>query len=623
MNSGPVPYVIVDRVVNDATGETIRSVHQFNGLREPVINFTTTDATRSNWIEQGWTERNASGQLSRMFRPSSFTGDPTPIGNAGSTTSDSKVLLQYDDFGRNNAVYEITPNTGTTQLVQRTFSPLAVTEQDAEQLRPGSPHASAFTRSELDGHGRVHRTVQHTSSGDIITTVDYSPEGEAKHIAVSSGAPTPLYERSFVVDSLGRVGQNQEPNTGGNWRYVWDDAGRLVGTSDARGCGKNIYYDGLGRIVGEDYSPCLASQPTYTPPDLSTGDGLEVFNRYDSYESGQLEADPTFPERASFANGNLVSVRDRGSITRFNYDLRGQARRVSRRPIKPPDSVATGMSRYSAHSYKKRLDYDAAGREVRRTSGADVSQLLVAGASEETIRYSQRGLNAIASSYGPILQSTDYDESGEVLDVNYGDVAGTFATFPRDERQRLTKYQIKRNITPEVWGTSTYSRPPSEATPHVLADFVFDLDGVGNPIGIRDLAQLTVPDVSQSFSQRVTSYDDLYRVTDVTTHFNFASSSWQSPYQAELNAGSRRPVPLQTASGRVAHQSFSYDALGNVTSASSDQGLSYDSSLGTTTQGTAGAGPKSAPDRQRRSCWLRCGRQPHRAEGRTYRRHMS
>ncbi len=37
-------------------------------------------------------------------------------------------------------------------------------------------------------------------------------------------------------------------------------AGDLVATSDARGCGQNFFYDGAGRILGEDYVPCEAQR---------------------------------------------------------------------------------------------------------------------------------------------------------------------------------------------------------------------------------------------------------------------------------------------------------------------------------------------------------------------------
>jgi hypothetical protein len=65
-------------------------------------------------------------------------------------------------------------------------------------------------------------------------------------------------------DTLGRMVFNAEPNTSTNfsstvnasgvrgWTYAYDIAGRLVGTSDARGCGENIFHDNYGRVIAED-----------------------------------------------------------------------------------------------------------------------------------------------------------------------------------------------------------------------------------------------------------------------------------------------------------------------------------------------------------------------------------
>ncbi len=62
--------------------------------------------------------------------------------------------------------------------------------------------------------------------------------------------------------------------------HAYDVNGELVGTSDARGCGSNYVYDAGGRILIEDYSPCLAAQAPYSTPNQSTGDGVEVLYHY-------------------------------------------------------------------------------------------------------------------------------------------------------------------------------------------------------------------------------------------------------------------------------------------------------------------------------------------------------
>src|SRR5207248_765729 len=133
-----------------------------------------------------------------------------------------------------------------------------------------------------------------------------------------------------------------------------------------------FYYDGLGRILGEDYWPCLASQPPYTSPNLATSEGLETLYHYDSYEPGQISPDPTFSDRASLARGHLVSVRDRGSATRFSYDARGRVRRVARALARP--DMELGAIEYTQHWFTSRLDYDLGDRLARRTTGADTAE---------------------------------------------------------------------------------------------------------------------------------------------------------------------------------------------------------------------------------------------------------
>jgi len=111
----------------------------------------------------------------------------------------------------------------------------------------------------------------------------------------------------MTYDSLGRLVRNNEPNSGIS-KYAYNVDGSLVATEDARGCGQNMYYDGVGRLVARDYQPCLShsagdfatvgfytvingtsgcSQATYTDPSLDangmpTGDGTEAFYVYSS-----------------------------------------------------------------------------------------------------------------------------------------------------------------------------------------------------------------------------------------------------------------------------------------------------------------------------------------------------
>ncbi|HVJ89530.1 MAG TPA: toxin TcdB middle/N-terminal domain-containing protein, partial [Labilithrix sp.] len=598
-DSGPVPYVEVIRFV---AGDRIHSFAATNGLGEPVVNFSEND-DGSGWSVSGDTKRNANGQVTDVGGARHFPIDPRQYLELGSSlpSNSRRWSIQYDHFGRNIGVYEYAATGGLTPLVTRSYLPLSVIERDAEQ-QPGGQHASAFTRADYDGHGRVTKTVARTSEGDEVTTVQYAPTGEPLRIARGTASSPDLYVRSLVYDSLGRVVLNEEPNTGGisGWRYAWDDVGRLVGTSDARGCGKNLYYDGLGRMVGEDLSPCLPSHGAYSTPNLATGDGLEAVYRYDAYEAAQpgdaaWANDPLFLDRDTHAAGRLVSVRDRGSHTRFFYDVRGRVRRISRAPAKPAEFAGVGDARYTDNTFDQRIDFDDTDRVVRRTSGAVDPRLLVNGASEERYTYTRRDLLAgITSSYGPIIASTIYDVEGNAASVTYGDIAGTRADFTRDGRSRLKGYKLSRPGTAQ-WTTPspTYSLPGADTTPLVLADVRFVRDDVGNPKLIEDLAQLSVPSSAAPVAAQTVAYDDHYRVRSVDSAYATASlnASWQVPFIPEIASGDTRPVPLQKVSTRVRRQRFDYDALGNVTRTAGDTNVPYDRTLGSITHGTSQQGP--------------------------------
>jgi YD repeat-containing protein len=174
------------------------------------------------------------------------------------------------------------------------------------------------------------------------------------------------------------------------WRYAYDDAGNLVGTSDARGCGQNFYYDGAGRLFAEDYSPCEKPHPPYTPPAiteisrsnpaaLTSTNGIEVLYQYDASLTNGSAPPPTADGySAANLNGRLASVHDRASTTWFSYDARGRSTDTFRR-ITASGSGGNAIisTRYAPRWYHKHIDYDAADRPVKETTGARSTEFLV------------------------------------------------------------------------------------------------------------------------------------------------------------------------------------------------------------------------------------------------------
>lgn len=599
-DQSPLSWVAVARHTGSGT---LDSIEVSNGLGESVFGFDAADPTAgdlANWVMRGWTERDSTGRVTRVLQPSFFSGNPVATVQTAATvpppTSARRLDYSYDAFGRPTLVAD-----GSVVASMYRYMPLATEVYDGEQSKPTGPRAGQHTTTMLDGHGRVARTAAVVKGDEIRIDTKYLATGEPWQIVQSHGASGDTVTRTLSYDSLGRIVRNVEPNTslatGASWRYAWDDAGHMVGTSDARGCGENIFYDGLGRIVAEDYSPCLRTHEAYTAPNLATGDGTEAFFRYDDYEAGQVQAVPGFADNGRLAVSRLVSVQDRGAHTRINYDNRGRMRRVARRVAVPGTPAALLASRYSANWYESRMDYDRADRLVSQTTGADLPALLAGGASATSFAYSARGhLRHVASSYGVLLSDARFDADGSPRQFVYGDAAATKTSFDYDARRRVTQYTVSRSA-PAIWGTATptYTPPGLGTTQLQLQALSFLYDDAGNLLSVKDASPATEWPVGIQPTSRTVQYDDLYRTTRID--YAHGLDKQVSPFALEEANADRRSIPVRGGT-RLGFQTFAYDWKGNITSSDDDRQVRYDRSLGATVNGEAAGKPNqfvSAP----------------------------
>jgi YD repeat-containing protein len=233
--------------------------------------------------------------------------------------------FQYDGLGRVTRATDFLGQASTTSY--QFGSTISVTTQDPEQLNPSSSQFGSFTTKSYDGHGRAIGSDAHLASTvngtvDVTTSAGYLATGEVQSFSQSNPGGLP-YSRSMAYDTLGRLVSNTEPNSG-TWTYAYNDAGEVVGTSDARGCGMNIYRDTLGRVTAEDYSPCTSSQPPYTAANPATGSGAEAFFVYDAY-------------------GRIAKNYDRAQFSTYLYDGRGRLEEIDRR-VAPPGNIPTFSS---------------------------------------------------------------------------------------------------------------------------------------------------------------------------------------------------------------------------------------------------------------------------------------
>jgi len=237
---------------------------------------------------------------------------------------------RYDAFGRAIDTYGL---DGTLTLRTKNHA-LSADAWDAEDMGPG-PLQGTYASEKRDGHGRVIQTTERIRVGATIeqrqVETTYLQSGES--IAITRRRGQDAVTRTMQYDTLGHMTGNQELNTsyaGQYWRCVYSDAGDLVGTSDARGCGVNYAYDAGGRLISGDYSPCEQHHAEYTTTP-------EVEYHYD-YAAA---LGPCLGTQA-FTLGKLIWVTDRAATTATRYDARGRVVQAARQ-VKGPDESSCAV----------------------------------------------------------------------------------------------------------------------------------------------------------------------------------------------------------------------------------------------------------------------------------------
>jgi RHS repeat-associated protein len=652
--SNAVKFSVIHTSTQDGADPTVASYLEsfsyVDGLGRTRLGLSEADTSANDggaYILSGVQLFDAKSAVSRKYVESFTDADPAqfPL----STVPRSGYGRQrYDAFGRQVQTFDL---DGTVTL-QSVYHALSSDLYDAADLQNG-PHQGSYASTRGDGHGRAIATTERTHVSGAIEArevrTQYLATGEPEVITrVRVGKSDPAVVRWMRYDSLGHMVLNVDPHTSKNfnsnpstpvtqadggleaWRYAYDDAGELVGTSDARGCGENFTYDGAGRLLTEDYSPCGAQGPYSLPSMTSPASGglgpvgYEVIYSYDTApqqpftETSRILRPSNYATSVSDSNGlssllrgRLVTVWSRGKTQWNSYDARGRVIQTAVLPALPVDPVArispsVVYQRYGRRFYTRDFAFDTADREVRATTGSTVPELQGTGnSSAVTTDYSHRGtVKKVAGSYGDLVTSVTRSADGLVEEIVYGDKAGTRTDSDYDTRRRLRNVQTYRG-PPGIWGAppANYTPVPSyNPTPYtpstfqlVLQDQEFTYDVVGNPTEIRDYrAAEEWPAGSKPVTRKI-QYDDLYRATRIDYQATGGTDAWTSPFATEL-AGVTDPRRAQPGAhvsfaSRPLYQTFSYDWLGNTQSSDDDAHGFYDRSLGTITNDVSAGRP--------------------------------
>jgi len=598
-----------------------------DGFGHTIVTLRAADPAAGDggqWVVSGLPKRNKRGSIYQTFQPWFYSGAPQSLPLA--VPPQISLTVGYDGLGR-----VLSASDPLGKVAQYIYHPLQTDSFDAANLAPSGPHSQLFSTLRHDGHARTVESIRRIRSGNNVNAIStkwtYLATAEiARQVISQAGSPDQVV-RTLQYDSSGRMVVNVEPNTTDTslfypcghgpvgppphckpvvtvkaWRYAYDDAGHLVGTSDARGCGENLFYDNVGRQIAEDLSPCRSYQPDYTAPNLTNGDGTESFSVYDLPEPGQTQ---DYGGNRQFLNGQLVAVSDRGAHTRFALDGRGRVTGVARQLVNPGVPAPSLSSRYAPWWFRKARTFDAADRVSQESTGADVPQLFgsVDNLSNIVLQYSARGLvTSITGSYGTLLSGQKYAEHGSLTDSTYGDIAATHAHIDYDVRQNPKAFRISR-VAPSLWTQPSGGyQPPAPGAftlQLVIEDLALKYDSVNNPVTITDSRTAAEWPAGSKPVSRTMTYDDLYRLTNIDydgprrrfPNLGPEGDVQVPPFQAEITAGDLSPVPMRNIPNRIASQSFHYDYLGNVVQSDDDQHAFYDRSLATVQYGSAAQYP--------------------------------
>lgn len=579
---GPVHWTKVVRADDDPS-QTNTSWHYADSFGAPLVSFTQADTSAgddADWIAHPAPIVTRGGQPYRWFRPWFYAGDPSAfaVGTLGGAESHFAI---FDALGRRTGLVR---SGDGHWLAKAEYHGLSSDHWGAENLNSSSSRYNLTSTTSLDGHGRVAHTRALTWTSPIDTDYFYTPTGETAGVVRHGYSGGVDFSRWRRFDSLGHIVATGEPNTTAGyvndptqessmqgWRYAYDPSGRLVGTRDARGCGKNLIYDSAGRLVAEDWSPCLDSQPDYTPIGSTwaltwsgDGTGTELFNRWDTAEPGQDQPSGIWPFM-----GRLAATYDRGAHTQFSYDFRGHVTKIAKQIAKPGAPSSDLTARYTQHWFATEHSFDYQDRLRISSTGADVPELTDPdGNSVVSVTYTKRGIvGSVSGTYGTLLANQAFAADGLAKYTTMGDALATRNDFQYDSLRRLQNSSLHRTTTTQA------------TLPATLLDSTYELDDDGNVLGITDNRNPSEWPAGAKPTTRSMNYDPQQRLHDIT--YDNGGDTQVSPYAAEESAGVTNPMPHWLgATARVASQGFDYDAFGNTIDSTDGQGASFDRMLG-------------------------------------------
>src|SRR5688572_29187876 len=233
---------------------------------------------------------------------------------------------------------------------------------------------------------------------------------------------------------------------------VYDEASNLIETVDAKGQRITYTYDGVNRILSEDYHD-------ENSPEFSYHRSPDVTYHYDEPAVSLDQGDGT---RATARNvkGGIAYIEDTTGEEHTSFDERGRIEWTVKRILDPELSPTLAPESSKLVAYKTKFEFDSLDRVTRLTYPDN---------DEITYRYNERSLldGISGGPTGNILSGLRYLPSAQHERIDYGN--GVRTTYNYDARQRMNRLRTRHT-----------------ASDTELVHFTYRLDSVSNVEAIHD-----------------------------------------------------------------------------------------------------------------------------------------
>src|SRR5688572_318426 len=203
---------------------------------------------------------------------------------------------------------------------------------------------------------------------------------------------------------------------------VYDEASNLIESVDAKQQRITYAYDGVNRLLAEEYHD-------ETSPEFSYHRSPDVTYHYDEPAALVDQGDGT---RATARNvkGTLAYVEDASGEEHTSFDARGRTEWTVKRIFDPEFSPSLAPDASKLVAFKTAFQYDSMDR---------VTRMIYPDNDEVTYRYNARSLldGINGGPTGSILSGLGYLPSSQQEQINYGNDVRT--TYAYDKRARLAR----------------------------------------------------------------------------------------------------------------------------------------------------------------------------------------